>query len=76
MALDPVVLAALLKSKTKDKVQATLPDGITMQNSDSIDAYFAGIAEAIIEHIQTSAEVQPSTLVVGVDAVTGTGTIS
>lgn len=76
MALDPAILAALLKSKTKDKVQATLPDGIVMQDSDSIDAYFAGIAEAIVEHLQSSAEVQPGAMVVGVDAVTGTGTLT
>jgi len=74
MALNSATLAASLKAKTKTKLRAAL--GIDIQDSDAVDAYYLGIAEAIVEHLTANAEIQPGTMVVGELAVTGSGTLS
>lgn len=75
MALDPVALAVTLKLETQSAIQATLPPGITLADSASIDAFYAGVAQAIVLHLQSNAEVHPGTLTAGATAVTGVGTI-
>ncbi len=75
MALDPVTFAADIKTKVAEKLAALDPP-ITVTDSPITDAYYAAIAEAIIDHFVANAEVLPGTFNVSSTAVDGEGTLS